>query len=112
MTADKFSAKETPMKNIYLSAVQAELNQCTANDEVFTEADISDLPEPVQRYFRYCGYIGTEKMTNAKIVWNDVNFKMRPDKPWIKIKYEQYNFVSGPSRFAYIYAKKVRLNPI
>lgn len=29
--------------------------------EVFTEADIAQLPLPVQRYFRYCGYLGTAK---------------------------------------------------
>jgi hypothetical protein len=92
------------MKKIFLSEVQTELDKSIVSYEVFREEDISTLPETVQRYFRYCGYIGKEKMTNAKFVWDDVNFKMRPDKPWFKIKYEQYNFVSEPARLAYIYS--------
>lgn len=99
------------MRKMFLSEVQTELDKCTVNNDVFTEKDISNLPEPVQRYFRYCGYIGKEKMTNAKFVWEDVNFKMSPDKPWFKIKYEQYNFVSEPSRFAYIYSKMFGVIP-
>ncbi len=99
------------MKKMFLSEVQTELDKCTVNNEVFTEKDISNLPEPVQRYFRYCGYIGKEKITNAKIVWDDVNFKMSSNKPWVRIKYEQYNFVSDPSRFAYIYTKMFGLIP-
>jgi len=100
------------MKKMFLSEVQSKLNKCLVNYEVFTETDISGLPEPVQRYFRYCGYVGREKMTNAKLVWEDVNFKMSPNKPWIKMKYEQYNFVSEPSRFAYINAKMFGVIPL
>lgn len=104
ITASLLLGENTPMKKMYLSEVQNELDKSIVSHELFKEEDISSLPEPVQRYFRYCGYIAKEKMTNAKIVWNDVNFKMRPDKPWIKIKYEQYNFVSEPARIAYIYS--------
>ncbi|HWR44292.1 MAG TPA: DUF6544 family protein [Sporomusa sp.] len=92
------------MKKMYLSEVQAELDKSIVSHEVFKEEDISTLPEPVQRYFRHCGYIGKAKMTKAKFVWDNVNFKMRPNKPWIKIKYEQYNFVLEPARLAYIYS--------
>lgn len=99
------------MKKMYLNEVRAELDRCPPYDGVFTEEGISILPEPVQRYFRHCGYIGREMMTNAKIIWNDVNFKLSPDKPWIKIKYEQYNFVCEPSRFAYIYSKMFGIIP-
>jgi hypothetical protein len=96
--------ENTPMKKMFLFEVQTELDKFVVSHEVFKKEAISNLPEPVQWYFKYCGYIGKEKMTNARIVWNDVNFKMRPDKPWIKIKYEQYNFVSEPARLAYIYS--------
>jgi hypothetical protein len=105
------SGGNTSMRKMFLSEVQTELDKSKVTNEVFTEEDISNLPEPVQRYFRYCGYIGKEKMTNAKFVWDDVNFKMSPDKPWFKIKYEQYNFVSEPSRFAYIYSKMFGVIP-
>jgi len=95
---------DTPMKKLYLSEVQTELDKSIVSHETFKEEDIANLPLPVQLYFRNCGYIGKEKMSNAKLVWADVNFKMNPDNPWSKIKYEQYNFVSEPARLAYIYA--------
>lgn len=103
--------ENTPMKKMFISEVQTELDKSIVSHEVFKEEDIAALPEPVQRYFRYCGYIGKEKMANANIVWDDVNFKMRPDKPWCKIKYEQYNFVSEPARIAYIYSKMFGIIP-
>lgn len=103
--------ENTPMKNMFLSEVQTEIDKSTANQEVFTEADISDLPEPVQRYFRYCGYIGKEKIVNAKLIFKDVKFKMGVDKPWFNLKYEQYNFVNKPPRIVYMYTKMFGVIP-
>lgn len=93
---------DTPLKKMYLAEVQAELSKSIISHEVYKEEDIANLPSPVQRYFKYCGFIGKEKMANAEIVWDDVNFRMSPKKPWIKVRYEQINFVSEPARLAYI----------
>jgi len=68
---------------------------------VFKEADIEGLPLPVQMYFKYCGYIGTPKMSYMKATFEDVDFKMSKYKT-IKIDYTQYNFVERPERFALI----------
>lgn len=87
---------------MYLTEIQAELDKSIVSHEIFTEEDISNLPAPVQRYFRWCGFICKEKMANAEIIWDDVNFRMNPKKPWIKVTYEQINFVSEPARMAYI----------
>jgi hypothetical protein len=70
-------------------------------EDMFTEEEIAGLPAPVQRYFRYCGYIGTQKMSYIKIVYQDVDFVFNEDKP-IKINYTQYDFVNQPNRIAYI----------
>lgn len=70
--------------------------------DVFTEADIAHLPLPVQKHFRYCGYIGTPKMSAMKIEFKDVDFSMGLNKPNIKIDYTQYNFVHAINRIAYI----------
>ncbi|AJQ25667.1 DUF6544 family protein [Pelosinus fermentans] len=100
------------MKKIFLSNVQTELGKCKASNEVFTEEDISNLPTPVQRYFRYCGYIGKEKMSNAKFIWNDVNFKLARNRPWTKMSVQQYNFASEPGRITYMYIKMFGLIPM
>jgi len=42
------------------------------------------LPEPVQRYFRRCGYIGKEKINNIRIDYENSFIKMSPEKKWLK----------------------------
>lgn len=78
------------------------IKKSVSNNEVFTEEDIKDLPSPVKRYFEYCGFIGTEKMSYMKATFKDVTFKTGKDKPSIKIDYTQYNFVNMPDRIAFI----------
>ena len=36
-------------------------------EDVFMEEDIAGLPVPVQRYFKYCGYIGSQKMQRCLV---------------------------------------------
>lgn len=92
------------------SKTKTEFNECakiltskTYHEEgIFREKDIAGLPIPVQKYFRYCGYIGTPKMSYSKVVYKDVDFWFGKDKPMIKINYTQYNFVNKPNRIAYI----------
>jgi hypothetical protein len=95
--------------NIPCSKTKTEFNEMTKNltakadyiEGVFSEEDIAGLPLPVQKYFRYCGYIGTPKMSSMKAIYHDVDFLFGKDKP-IKINYTQYNFVNQPIRIAYI----------
>ncbi len=89
------------MKKLYRLEVKAELEKTNFSKQTFTEADIISLPTPVQRYFRYCGYIGKQKMSNAKIIFEDVDFIGNNGKQ-LKLRSEQYNFVSEPSRIAYL----------
>lgn len=70
--------------------------------DVFTEADLIDLPLPVRKYFEHSGFIGTPKMSYMRMMFKNVDFVMSPDKPPIKINYTQYNFVSEPTRMAFI----------
>ncbi|NNJ32856.1 DUF6544 family protein [Lacrimispora defluvii] len=69
--------------------------------EVFTQADIERLPAPVQRYFEYCGYLGTPKMAYMRASLTNVDFVMSETKT-IRIDYKQMNLVRKPERFALI----------
>lgn len=89
------------MKKRYLSEVQTEIEKSFVRHEVFKEEELLALPEPVQRYFRYSGYLGKEKMVNAKFIWDIINFKLKPGKPWAKIHYDHYVFVLEPARITY-----------
>lgn len=69
---------------------------------VFRQEDIIGLPIPVQKYFKYCGYIGTPKMQTMKAVYKDVKFKFGKGKPTVIIDYVQYNIADEPARIACI----------
>jgi len=91
------------LKNTYETDIRTDLEKFPPKKtDIFTEANITLLPEPVQRYIRYCGYLGTEKMSNVCIEWKDVNLKMAPNKKWTEIKCYQYNSVSEPTRIVYM----------
>lgn len=92
------------------SKTKTEFNEMAGNltaktnhvEGIFREKDIAGLPISVQRYFRYCSYLGTPKMSYSKVDYKDIDFALGKDKPMIKIDYTQYNFVNKPNRIAYI----------
>ena len=96
-----FSVPGSKTKTEFDTAVTKLITKADHQKDVFTEKDIAGLPEPVQRYFRYCGYIGTRKMSYITIEYKNVDFVFSENKP-IKIDYTQYDFVSQPNRIAYI----------
>ena len=56
--------------------------------------DIQPLPEPLQKYLRYAGVIGREKVNSFQVV-AEGEMKMDPQKGWVKIRSEQHNFVDS-----------------
>jgi hypothetical protein len=97
-----FNLPYSPTKSEFTRLTSYQIAQEQMPNGVFTPEDVSELPSPVQKYFQYCGYIGTPKMSNMKINHNDVDFVLSPNKPKQKIKYIQYNRVDEPERIAYI----------
>ncbi|HEX2944977.1 MAG TPA: DUF6544 family protein [Clostridia bacterium] len=97
-----FRISYSPMKAEFNGLLGVQLSKIKSGSEVFTAEDISGLPLPVQKYFIYCGFIGKPKMSDVRIYYNDVDFILSPDKPKLKIKYTQCNFVDKPERLAYI----------
>jgi len=53
----------------------------TMKNDVITQEEIQDLPQPVQRFLKYSGVIGTPRITQA-IIEQTGFFKTAPDKPW------------------------------
>lgn len=104
-----FAGIITAFFNIPCSKTKTEFNElaktlsATADNTegVFRAEDIAGLPAPVQKYYRYCGYIGTAKMPYITITYHDVDFIFDKNRP-LKIDYVQYNFVKEPDRIAYI----------
>jgi len=70
--------------------------------EIFTEGLIKDLPEPLKKYLRVCGYINTPVPINANVYWTESWLKMSPDKDWGKLHTTQFNSVKPIGRVAYM----------
>jgi hypothetical protein len=96
-----FNIPSSKTKTEFDRAVTGLITESDHKEYIFRKEDITGLPVPVQRYFTYCGYIGTPKMSHIKIDYQDVDFLFDKDKP-IKIDYTQYNFVNNLNRIAYI----------
>ncbi|MDF2547644.1 MAG: hypothetical protein K0R93_2542 [Anaerosolibacter sp.] len=69
--------------------------------QVVTEEDIKDLPGPVQKYLRYVGVVGKEKVNNLRITF-DGEFKTDTEKDWAKVDVEQYSFLDDPTRLYFM----------
>lgn len=70
--------------------------------ELFTEEVIKDLPEPLKKYLRVCGYINTPIPINAAVNWTESWLKLSPDKEWGKLQTIQFNSVKPIGRVAYM----------
>lgn len=94
------------MKKEFLRIVNEEMAKAREEEGFFTLKDLLNLPAPVKRYFKACGYLGKPKMTVAHFVWDEVRFRSNIRQPWFNIEYQQVNFVRNPGRIAYIGARK------
>jgi len=97
-----FNIHYSPNKSEFAKLLSYQLQKQQIPNGIYTAKDISKLPAPVQKYFQYCGFIGTPKTSNMKAIYKDVDFVLSPDKPKLKIQYTQYNFVDEPERIALI----------
>jgi hypothetical protein len=100
------------LKKLYLSEIETDkAKHPFLKPSVFTEEDIARLPEPVQKYFRYCGYIGKEKIVNVHVVWGEVHFKRSPQSEWMSLTCDQYNSIAEPTRIVYMSSKLFGILP-
>ncbi len=70
--------------------------------EIFTEELIKELPEPLKKYLRVCGYINTPVPVNANVYWSESWLKMSPGKDLGKLHTTQFNSVKPIGRVAYM----------
>ncbi len=70
--------------------------------ELFTEELIKDLPKPLKKYLRVCGYLNTHVPINANVYWKESGLKMSPEKDWGKLHTTQFNSVKPIGRVAYM----------
>ena len=97
------------MKKRYVSEVNSALCEVkNITPDLLMESDMSHLPEIVQKYLRYVGSVGKEKVFNFRVLFSG-GIRSKPEDDWMKLKSEQYNFVANPKRIFYITARKMGL---
>lgn len=90
------------LKRAYRAEVLKGLRRTNAMpSSIVTENDIAHLPLPVQKYLRYAGVIGKEKVLCIRAVF-DGQMKNDPKRDWNAAKVEQYNFFDVPTRLFYM----------
>ncbi len=69
-----------------------------ATRRIVEEADLHDLPAPVQRYLRITNAVGQPQIANFKAVWHG-RIRASATEPWMTFHAEQHNFFGAqPAR--------------
>jgi len=91
------------LRQRYVAAVREHLTRSPALPEgPLTAEDMADLPVPLQKYLKYVGVVGREKVRNSRMVLEGT-MKTAPERAWMLVKTEQYNFFgTNPARFFFI----------
>lgn len=74
---------------------------------VLTEADLQGLPEPVQRWLRYAGVVGKEKVVAVRLKQRG-QMRSAANKPWMPIEAEEYYTVDPP---AFVWSATAHMAP-
>lgn len=100
VTANYFLVRE------YRSAVDNNFKHNNpVSNEILSEADIQHLPSIVQKYIRYTGSLGREKVYNFNAEFRG-GIRSNPGEEYMQLKSVQYNFMNNPARLFYIEARK------
>lgn len=94
--AAALEARPGSYSNRYNAAVREGLAR-RAEMPLVTEADLSDLPAPVQKYLRITGAVGKPRVRNFRAVFTG-DFRTGPKSPWMVFRSEQHNFLDQPTR--------------
>lgn len=70
------------------------------------EVDLSHLPQIVKKYLEFTGWIGREKLFNARIIFEG-RMRSKPTDNWMNFTSIQFNFFENPTRIFLMKASKM-----
>ena len=73
-----------------------------------TDDDLAPLPEPARRWMRAAGVLGQPRTWSFRVQFRG-EFRLRPDKPWMRCEAWQYTSAIAPAR---IYVMRIDMNPV
>ena len=91
------------MKKTYVKERKELLEQNKhAENRVFTEELVKDLPEQIKKYLSVCGYMNTAVPINANVRYSETQIKLSPEKKWNELHTTQFNSVNPIARIAHM----------
>lgn len=98
------------LNKIFITEIRDELkNHPTQTTDILEKRDLLHLPEPIQKYFEFGGYLGKPRTQNAVITWDNTFLKFR-DK-WSRIECSQFNSSEEPCRIVYMKSRMYGIIP-
>jgi hypothetical protein len=95
------------MKKIFKTEVSNAFDRISSmSPEFIKEEDLSHLPQIVKKYLDYTGWIGKEKLFNARIEFEG-RMRSKPTDNWMNFISVQYNFFENPTRIFLMRASKM-----
>lgn len=72
-----------------------------------TDADLAGLPAPVQKWLRFSGVVGHERVATVRLRQSGL-FRTGPDQPWGPLEAEQYFTVNPPG---FVWSARMQAGP-
>jgi hypothetical protein len=92
------------LKSDFLTELNEEIaHTADFRPAVVTEADIAPLPEPVQFFFRNCGYLDREVVFNGLIEYRNVYLKIWEDSSFAPVQVHHFDSVPVPRRGVFLH---------
>jgi hypothetical protein len=88
--------------------VEALFSRVKNTGENVTKADIKELPKNVQKWLKYSGIIGNERITSVRLK-QKADMRLGKDKSWMPVQAEQY-FISEEPGF--IWKANIKAAPL
>ena len=88
------------LRAAYRGDVTQELGR-TPSVATVTEADLTPLPAPVQRYLRTSGVVGQPRVANVRVRMHG-RIRGGPNARWMPLRADQYDFIDTRKRFFYL----------
>jgi hypothetical protein len=101
----------TSPAKVFDDEVEALISTSHSESGLITEMSVNHLPEPVQRYFHYSGFIDLPLSAVTEVLWADTKIKLGPEQAWKNLKTRQFNFTATGSRLAYMNARMAWVIP-
>jgi hypothetical protein len=95
----------TSIRKEFIDEVHLQVQSRQEDHTIVTENDIKFLPECIQRYIKYIGFIGKPKFSSVHIQFGQSFHIQEPGAVPTDLTCEQYNFQAKPYRCFYMHGK-------